>query len=168
MGKRGNRTGKSGPAKTSKELLLLRGGKGGANLRDDLLKLCPGAPDMPEDLIGTEAGEEWSRIVRELEPQKALCKIDRAGLYILSIQWALFVDAKNAVRDEGAYYTGPKGRKFLNPAVGIMRDAHKAWLALSSEFGLSPGSRSRLRIPAPAPATDPRAEKFFPHLRKKK
>jgi len=159
MGKQGNRSGRSGPPKLPDRIKVLRGGAG-----EDEIKWPLGTPEMPAELTG-EAAAEWGRLVAELEPRGVLSPLDRSALMALCQQWALYQEAREVIEREGHFYQSPNGRKFLNPWTTIAKDALKSWSGLMLEFGLSPASRARLRIPTAAAPRDEKTERFFSHLK---
>ena len=161
MGKQGNRSGRSGPPKLPERLRALRGGGVGGEAGVDW---PVGVPQMPEELAG-EAAAEWGRVVGELGPRGVLSPLDRAALVILAEAWSDYSEAREAIERDGFFYETKGGRKYLNPWTVVLKDSIKTWSSMMLEFGLSPASRARLRIPTAAAPRDEKTERFFSHLK---
>jgi|SRR3990167_1904506 len=125
-----------------------------------------GAPERPAHL--SEAGRaEWDRMVAELQACKMLFTVDRAMLYQY-VQLYAWVEtrAKALAEVEADIARLRKAMKGLDPEAGlsaltVLADLRKAQVRLGAqvasgikavrpylvEFGFSPGSRSRVRLP---------------------
>lgn len=113
-------------------------------------------PTRPGWLL-PEAKREWSRIVPELHRLGLLTKVDRAALASYCQCWARLVEAQAVLDREGLTFETSTGYIQQRPEVAM---THKLMALLKSfliEFGLTPASRSRLRVESEKEA-DPFAE----------
>jgi len=142
----------------------LRGNAGKRKLNDAEPKPKPGDPEMPEGLSAA-AGAEWRSIVPELRQLGVLTKIDGKALAAYCHAFARWMEAEVEIRRLGIVVMEPifNGEQFLgckykkNPAVTISETAQKIMKAFLVEFGMTPSSRSRVRIEKPTEA-DPMDE----------
>lgn len=127
-----------------------------------------GIPEMPDGLTAV-AQKEWKAIAPQLEQLGVLAKIDGKALAAYCECFATWRVAADEVTSRGITLEEPVvvgvgeaaevvGYKYKrNPAVTIANDALKLMKSFLIEFGLTPASRSRLRIEKPQPA-DPMDE----------
>ena len=137
----------------------LRGNAGKQKLNDAEPKPPQGDPEMPPDLPKAAAAE-WKRIIPELRMLGVLSTIDRAALAAYCHAFARWFQAEREVKRYGITVREPilhlgartaYVRIKKNPAVTISEGAMKLMKAFLVEFGMTPSSRSRVRI---APPTD--------------
>ena len=125
-----------------------------------------GAPPAPKGLKKV-AATEWRRMIKDLRLSKTLAVTDGAILYdyvqlhALAERLQVTVDElpsltffKVSVDGAGTEHLEPK----VHPAVGQLRQARMAKKALLVEFGQTPASRGRVKMPEKPAAADPFAE----------
>jgi P27 family predicted phage terminase small subunit len=126
-------------------------------LNDAEPKPALGRPEMPRDLP-IAAAKEWKRIAPELQALGVLAKVDRAALAAYCHAFARWFEAEQHVLEHGIIVQEPillmgveTGffRFKKNPAVTISETAMKIMKAFLVEFGMTPSSRSRVRIEKP-------------------
>jgi P27 family predicted phage terminase small subunit len=105
----------------------------------------PDCPPMPKGLSRT-ARKEWNRIVPELEALGILGVIDGVALAAYCQNYARWIAAEAEIENRGILITTPNGDLKRNPAVGIAADAMKLMKSFLIEFGMTPSSRSRVKI----------------------
>jgi P27 family predicted phage terminase small subunit len=105
-------------------------------------------PDCPNHLQGA-AKTEWTRLVKELSALGMLAKVDRAALAMCCTAWADYVQAENKVKKEGAVIISDKGGLYQNPWVSIKARRMDQVMKFYAEFGMTPSSRSRIKVDAP-------------------
>lgn len=105
-------------------------------------------PDPPDHFEGV-ALDEWTRITLELQTLRLVSNIDRASLVAYCQAWADYVKACDTVEEEGEVITSEKGGLYQNPWVSIKNSAMDRMVRISSEFGMTPSSRSRLKVETP-------------------
>lgn len=135
----------------------LQGNPGKRPLNEKEPKPETAIPDCPDFLKG-EARKEWDRIAQELYDLGILSRIDRAGLAAYCQAWLDFVYASKQVDEEGEVLTSVRynkkgdeilGGKYLNPWVSLKLAAMDRLLRTASEFGMTPASRTRIKVETP-------------------
>ena len=101
-------------------------------------------PVCPEHL-GGEARAEWERIAPELERLGLLTGVDVVALAGYCANWATVIEAERILGEEGVVIDGRQGLR-MNPAQTIRNQAYTALHRFIVEFGLSPASRSRIKV----------------------
>jgi P27 family predicted phage terminase small subunit len=139
-------------------LKKLQGNPGKRKLNDREPKPQPGDPDMPRGLSAA-AAEEWRAIVPELRALGVLTKLDGKALAAYCHAYARWMEAEAEIQRVGIVVQEPiwdlhtnrlLGVKFKkNPAVTISETAQKIMKSFLVEFGMTPSSRSRVRIEKP-------------------
>ena len=112
---------------------------------------------MPTGL-SAYAKKAWKRIVPKLLEMGVLTVVDGDALSVYCEAWATWKQAMIDIK-KNKYYTegkGSRGQTILipNPAVEERDKAIKVMKAYQCEFGLTPSSRSRLKVEKPK-ETDP-------------
>jgi P27 family predicted phage terminase small subunit len=103
----------------------------------------------PPDHLDEIALEEWTRLTTELQKLRMITVLDRAPLVALCQAWADYIKACDEVEKEGGVLFSDKGNAYLNPWTGIKTNAMDRILRISSEFGMTPSARSRLKVEMP-------------------
>ena len=75
---------------------------------------------------------------------------DRAALITLCQAWAEMQEAQLAIEKDGPVIKLPNGYPGPNPYCKTRNESRVIVLKLLAEFGLTPSSRSRIRISPPA------------------
>jgi P27 family predicted phage terminase small subunit len=139
-----------------------RGNPGKRKPNDAEPSPAPGVPEMPAGLP-LAAAEEWKRIVPELETLGVLTRVDRAALAAYCHAYARWFEAEQEVLALGIVVREPiliagEPTEFCrykkNPAVSISEGAMKLMKAFLVEFGMTPSSRSRIRVEKPNQTED--------------
>lgn len=130
-------------------LKALEGNPGKRALNDKAPKPDVVIPECPAHLTG-EAKKEWVRVTKELHTLGILANIDRASLAAYCMAWLDFVYASRMVDEEGEVITSIKGGKYLNPWVGIKTSSMDRVVRISAEFGMTPASRTRIKVETPS------------------
>ena len=105
-------------------------------------------PECPAHLKGA-ARTEWKRITEELLALKLITKIDRAALAICCTAWADYVKACNKLEKEGEVMISDQGGMYQNPWFAIKKRSMDQVMKFYAEFGMSPSSRTRLKVETP-------------------
>lgn len=137
----------------------LEGNPGKRALNEKEPKPDAAIPECPKHLTG-EARKEWDRVTHELYDLGILTKIDRGALAAYCQAWLDFVYASGKVDEEGEVITTQKldkegnvigeGGKYLNPWVGIKQSAMDRVVRIGAEFGMTPASRTRIKVETPS------------------
>jgi P27 family predicted phage terminase small subunit len=134
-------------------LKLLRGNPGKRRLNADEPQPPLARPSCPRHL-GKEARREWRRIVPKLEAIGVLTEIDRTALAAYCDAWGRWVEASLGLQKSGMLIKGRQGEAVKSPYLPVINQAIEQMRMMLIEFGMSPSSRSRLRVPQKA-AADP-------------
>lgn len=126
----------------------LSGNPGKRPLNDREPKFRQAIPRVPRHL-NREARAEWKRVVYELHGAGLLTRIDRAALAAYCQAWSTWVLASKQVEDEGITLTTEKGYVYPHPAVGVRERAMEQMRRFMVEFGMTPSSRSRVKVEKP-------------------
>jgi len=86
--------------------------------------------------------------------------VDRDALAAYCVKYSEWVEATGMVKDKGMILSGKNGA-YTNPAVWIAAKALKQMIAIGTEFGMTPSSRSRIKV-EPAEKKDD-FEEFLKH-----
>jgi P27 family predicted phage terminase small subunit len=141
---------------TPTTLKLLRGNPGKRALNMNEPKLTPELPQPPGFLQGV-ALEEWHRIAPLLHGAGLLTALDAEALAVGCQSYANFVEATEKIRERGTVVVY-EGRPMPNPYLRVMNAALQQWTRMLIEFGMTPSSRSRVKVPEAPKAADPYLE----------
>jgi len=119
-------------------------------------------PEMPEGLCEL-AQQEWKAMVPQLETMGMISRIDGKALAAYCQTYARWIQAEDEVQrlgimiEEHVVIAGEEiGSNYKrNPAIGISNEALKLMKSFLIEFGMTPASRSRIRIDKPKEDEDP-------------
>lgn len=136
--------GRRGPAPTPTNLRVLRGDQPKRiNLNEPRPRdLVPERPGW----ISQHAAEEWDRVVPDLVAMGTAKAVDAVALAAYCEAVARFRAASVVVAQTGPLIIGRDGLAHKNPAVQQARDASYEVRLWAREFGMTPSSRSPLRI----------------------
>lgn len=107
-----------------------------------------GLPDCPKHL-SFEAKGEWARITDQLAACGLVTKIDRAALAAYCQAWGRWIKAEGELKKTGLVVKTTAGNVIQNPYLSIANKAMESMHKFLAEFGMTPSSRSRIRIAGP-------------------
>ena len=126
-------------------LKVLSGNPGKRKLNHDE-PIAAGIPDCPE-FLDAVAKEEWNRCVKVLAEMGVLTKADRAALAGYCVAYSRWVEAEALVKRYGMIVKSPeKGFPMKSPYLTVADQALESRRKLMVEFGMTPSSRSRLKM----------------------
>jgi P27 family predicted phage terminase small subunit len=148
------------------QLKILTGNPGKRPLNRNEPKPARNLPDPPDEL-NEDARIEWDRISRELYLLGLLTSIDRSGLAAYCQAYGRWMIAERAVNEaasrdprfHGLLVLTTNGNIIQNPMVGAANRAMADMMRYAVEFGLTPSSRSRVRVEGVKDEDE--AEKYF-------
>ena len=127
-------------------LKIIEGNPGKRPLTKNEPKPRPIRPFCPRWLLA-EAKKEWSRVMPELERMGLLTTVDRAALATYCQAWARYREAEEALEKYGSILKSPESDYIqVSPYTTISRQNAQIVRAFCAEFGLTPGSRTRLSV----------------------
>ena len=83
-------------------------------------------------------------MVAKLTQMGVLADVDRATLAAYCVVWSRWVDAEERLARFGSVIKSPSGYPIQSPYLGIANRCIKLLQELSSEFGMTPSSRTRV------------------------
>ena len=132
----------------------LEGNPGKRPLNDREPTPPQGIPDCP-NYLDDEARAEWFRTAKVLDDMGVLSTADRTALAAYCVVYSRWLKAEEQVKKFGSIVKSPeKGFPMKSPYLSVADQALDAMLKLMVEFGLTPSSRSRIRVPAGGQAKD--------------
>ena len=135
-------------------LKLIEGNPGKRRLNDREPVPPDGMPDPPE-FLDAEARAEWDRTSKVLADMGLLTKADRSALAAYCVAYSRWVQAEAQVAKYGTIVKSPEeGFPMKSPYRTVADQALEAMRKLMVEFGLTPSSRSRIRVPEGGQAAD--------------
>jgi P27 family predicted phage terminase small subunit len=101
----------------------------------------------PPSYLGEYGIKEWWRVGPVLIKNKLLTEADMMTFESYCINVNILVAAQVDIEENGMTVRGDRGGRVRNPAVVAVGQATTAIRAFAAEFGMSPSSRSRIKLP---------------------
>lgn len=137
----------SGPKPRPNELKLLHG-EHPCRRNEDAPKPAHTRPECPSYVVDDEeALAEWERIVPRLERMRVLTEADGVAIGVYCRIHSRYVRALEACKDDLTISTGTGSSK-PHPALTIAERCEVALYRALAEFGLTPSSRTRIKVGA--------------------
>ena len=108
----------------------------------------PTAPECPAELSAV-ARQEWERLTAELTKLNLITHLDRGALATYCAAYALWAEAMVQIQKYGTMVKPPSGYPMQSPYIGLANRQAELMMRISSEFGFTPASRSRISAPPP-------------------
>jgi P27 family predicted phage terminase small subunit len=133
---------------------LLEGNPGKRPINDCEPRPCAAIPECPE-FLDDEAKAEWFRSAKVLSDMGLLTVADRSALAAYCTAYSRWVNAEALVAKHGPVVLSPD-KKFpmKSPYLVVADQAMEAMRKFMVEFGLTPSSRSRIKVIEGAEAAD--------------
>ncbi|MBP2028851.1 P27 family predicted phage terminase small subunit [Acetoanaerobium pronyense] len=139
-------------------LKVLEGNPGKRPLNEQEPKPENRAPKCPS-WLELEAKKEWKRMAKTLEAMGILTQVDMTAFAGYCQAYARWKEAEEFLSKHGTIFKTPSGYIQQVPQVSIAQTYLKVMKDFCSEFGLTPASRSRIRVDIQEAAKDdPMAE----------
>ncbi len=132
---------------TPTDVAKLRGNPHQHKLNDNEPK-----PEIPDELpiapawLGSYGRKEWDRVAPYLWANKLLTIADETALAAYCQNVDQLVEATLDIQENGYTIIGARG-PVRNPALATFAQATTALRAMAAEFGMTPSSRSRIKLP---------------------
>jgi len=136
---------KTGRPATPTAIRLLKGNPQHRPINDQEPKPKPVAPKCPT-FLSLIAKLHWGYLARRLEPLGLLTELDVGALAGVCQAWAQYREATEFMIKHGSVYRTPGGVLTQVPQVSIARAALAAYMKGCAEFGLSPQSRTHIKV----------------------
>ena len=135
-------------------LKILEGNPGRRPLNDREPQVPAEVPECP-DFLDDEARAEWFRMGKVLQDMGLLSLADRAALAAYCVVYSRWVTAERQVQRLGTIVKSPqKNFPMKSPYLTVADQALEAMRRFMAELGLTPSSRSRIRVPKTPRAAD--------------
>lgn len=141
--------------KPTPSVIKIREGNPGKRAINSDEPIAPaGIPDCPE-FLPEAAKTEWKRISVVLDEMGLMTHADRAALAAYCTCYARWVHAEQQVAKYGTIVKSPeKGFPMKSPYLTVADQAMESMRKFLVEFGLTPSSRSRIRVSGQTTAED--------------
>ena len=114
------------------------------NETEPILDALVAAPRCPSHLKG-EAQKTWREMAKLLTAMGVLTAVDLHALEALCVVYARWVEAEVKLEEYGTMLSNA-GRIYPSPYLRIADNSAKEMRAWMNEFGVTPSSRSRVRV----------------------
>jgi P27 family predicted phage terminase small subunit len=109
--------------------------------------------DVPPPELTGRAADEWRRLAPLLRQARQVTEVDKSALVAACLEWATYLEASQRVAIAGPV-VNIHGAPQPNPYRTIARGALSALTRLWPELGLTPSSRSRVKMAELGPRDD--------------
>ncbi|MGH6811349.1 MAG: phage terminase small subunit P27 family [Methylocella sp.] len=135
-------------------LKLVKGTARPHRLNKDEPKPAVSVPEPPAHL------DEWARakfaaMAEMLARHGMMTELDAGALARYAVVWCRWLEAEAEVKRRGPVVKTEGGNIIQNPFLAVVNKCLAQMAQIESEFGLTPSSRSRIRMAEPADLTDP-------------
>lgn len=117
-------------------------------------------PQCPRHL-DKEARAEWRRMAKELEPLGVLTKLDKAVFAMYCEAFSTWAQATKKIQEMGMVRITKNGYAEQNPYFPIVNKAKEQMMKCLVEMGMTPSSRSRVKVGEPPQEEENKKERFF-------
>ena len=117
-------------------------------------------PKCPKHL-DKEARSEWNRMVKELEPVGLLTNLDKTVFAIYCESFSTWAQAAKKIQEMGMVRITKNGFTEQNPYFPIANKAKEQMMKALIELGMTPSSRSRIKVDTPKPKKENGKDRFF-------
>lgn len=101
----------------------------------------------PPKFLGEYGEDEWYRVGPLLIEARLLTEADLAAFATYCMTLNVLIESKKAIDRDGMTIEGKYG-KVRNPALASFASATSALTSLAAQFGMTPSSRARIKLPA--------------------
>lgn len=131
------------PKPTAVKIAAGNPGKRELNEREPRFEIA--IPTPPKHL-DAEARKEWRRVAAMLYQSRVLTPADRAALAVYCVAYSRWVSAELTVQKYGTVLKSDKQGLYQSPYLSVANRAIDTMLKAAAEFGLTPASRSRIKV----------------------
>ena len=135
-------------------LKLVKGTVRPHRLNKDEPKPAVAIPDAPAHL-DERAKAKFSVMAEMLARHGVMTELDTGALSRYVVVWCRWVDAEAEIKRRGPVVKTEGGNIIQNPFLAVANKCLLQMAQIESEFGLTPSSRSRIRMEMPSDTVDP-------------
>lgn len=133
-----------GPKPKPSAIALLDGNPGRRPVNE--LEPKPEVGAEPPAHLSGEAAVKWAELAPQLENLGILSQIDADLLAMYCQFYGRWVEAEQHLAEESLVLTGGQGGVYQNPWLAVANKAMEQMHKLGAEFGLTPSSRTRIKV----------------------
>lgn len=100
----------------------------------------------PPEHLSDEEKNKWKLVVKELHPLGLVTTIDKDALAFYCVLFVRWIKAEKMVREKGEIIKTAAGNIIQNPYLSIANRALEQLNRLGAEFGMTPSSRTRVKV----------------------
>ncbi len=135
-------------------LKLVKGTARPHRLNKNEPKPAVAVPEPPAHLDERARGK-FVAMAEMLARHGVMTELDAGALARYVVVWCRWVDAEAEIKRRGPVVKTEAGNVIQNPFLAVANKCLLQMAQLESEFGLTPSSRSRIRMAEPAETIDP-------------
>ena len=135
-------------------LKLVKGTARPHRLNKDEPKPTVAVPEPPSHL-DERAKAKFVAMAEMLARHGVMTELDAGALSRYVVVWCRWVDAEAEIKRRGPVVKTEGGNIIQNPFLAVANKCLLQMAQLESEFGMTPSSRSRIRMAEPAETIDP-------------
>ena len=109
----------------------------------------------PPGHLDERARAKFATMAEMLARHGVMTELDAGALARYAVVWCRWVDAEVEIKRRGPVVKTEGGNIIQNPFLAVANKCLLQMAQLESEFGLTPSSRSRIRMAEPAETVDP-------------
>jgi P27 family predicted phage terminase small subunit len=112
------------------------------------------APDPPE-YLDDRAKAKFTNMAQMLARHGVMTELDVSALARYAVVWCRWIDAEAEIKKRGPVVKTTSDNIIQNPFLAVANKCLLQMAQIESEFGLTPSSRSRVRMTEQPDETDP-------------
>ena len=112
------------------------------------------APEPP-DYLDENAKAKFSELAKMLARHGVMTELDAGAIARYAVVWCRWVDAEAEIKKRGPVVKTAGDNIIQNPFLAVANKCLLQMAQIESEFGLTPSSRSRIRMEVPSDTVDP-------------
>ena len=113
------------------------------------------ATPEPPDYLDEEASTKFTQMAEMLAHYGVMTELDTGALARYVVIWQRWLEAEAEVKRRGHVVKTSNDNIIQNPFLAVANKCLAQMHQIESEFGLTPSSRSRIRMAEPAETADP-------------
>jgi P27 family predicted phage terminase small subunit len=111
-------------------------------------------PEPPSHL-DDRAKAKFTELAKTLARYGVMTELDAGALARYAVVWCRWVDAEAEIKKRGPVVKTTSDNIIQNPFLAVANKCLLQMAQIEGEFGLTPSSRSRIRMEAPSDSIDP-------------
>ena len=113
------------------------------------------AVPAPPDHLDEEASTKFTEMAEMLARHGVMTELDNGALARYVVIWRRWIEAEQEVKRRGHVVKTSNDNIIQNPFLAVANKCLAQMHQIEAEFGLTPSSRSRIRVAEPAETADP-------------